>query len=401
LRRSEIAVHEAGARKAKNTCQICPIPIISEEVSPNHSPFMKMKSALVLTAAVSSVLFTAPKMEAQLGIPNVPFDLTYEQDPDGAGPITIGTPYRGGVQIFIEGLDAGVIYTNPVTGLPSIPVGTNTGAVSAATLNGLPQIPAPGGFGDDTWAIAFVTRIVDPVTNANVWTPLGKNQQITGMFYGAQDIWLRQNSLTNQEIASSGFTFEAYLQQGNTPVPSFAGILPSARTGIGQFPNFTNPPAPTNGASSLQLLARFQGTNGFFDPGLPDGIDTTATQFLGNFTSSVGAQGSGQGFATVDNTVGQRQFPGGPSIFESNFFKGIDSGVDLDKVTPGVQNSVLADARFVFSTQTLPNFNQPNRWTVAVTGPLETNVIPEPSSVLFGLSCLLPPLIRRRRSVAA
>jgi|GEM_PF-2566470 len=356
---------------------------------------MKKTKALkttILAIGIASTFIASSEVQAQLGIPNFPFDLTYEQDPDGFGPITIGTPFRGGVQIFVEGLDAGTLYSPLAVGTS---VGGN-GAGAIGILNSQFQTPAPNNRGDDTWGIGYVTRIVDPITNANVWTPLVKNQQITGMFYGAQDIFLRQDTATSQTIAAKGFTLDLYLQQGQLPVPSFAGVTPADRVagpaGLSQFPNFTNPPT-----ASLGLLARFNSTNGFLAPG-----GVTDTEFLAQFTASLGAQGSAQGFASVDNTMGQLQGIGGPSIFENNQFKGIESGIDLDPGTPGIQNDALADARFVFSTQTLPNFTQPNNWTVAVTGPILTNVIPEPSTVLFGFSCLVPALIgRRRKSVVA
>jgi hypothetical protein len=64
----------------------------------------------------------------------------------------------------------------------------------------------------------------------------------------------------------------------------------------------------------------------------------------------------------------------------------------------------MADVKISFQTNTSQNwFN--NTWTVADADPVQTNVIPEPTSALSGLACLAPILGmivgRRRKSVAA
>jgi len=307
--------------------------------------------------------------------------LTYEQDPDGIGGINIGDVYTGPVQIFIEGLSSGTVYA-PFSGPGGI-AGSASSAAGVGIMNGSvagPSTPtiasqAPGSIGgEDSWTIGFVTRIVDPFTNANIWTPLGKNQQITGIAYGGTDFWGRQDGPVTQTLASTGLTIELYEQTPQIPVPSFAGVLPTSRLAIDQFPNF----AP-NGSP---LIARFNTVTGFLDAGA--GI--TDTEVLTQFTNSVGAQGSVQGFAEVDNSVGQLIAPG-QNIFESNGFT-------------GVFNPNVADARFVFSLQTLPAGNP---WTTSVTGPIQTSVgtpttVPEPGSALAILACLTPALMLRTRS---
>jgi hypothetical protein len=310
-------------------------------------------------------------------LPAQALTLTYEQDPDGVGGINIGDVYTGPVQIFIEGLSAGTIY-NPFGGPGGI-AGSASSAVGVGIMDGTvvnaftPTIieQSPGSIGsEDVWAIGFVTRIVDPFTNANIWTPLGKGQQITGISYGQTDFWGQQSGSV-QTISGINQTIDLYEQTPLLPVPSLAGVLPTQRTGLDSYPNF----AP-NGSP---LIARFNTVNGFLDAGA--GI--TDTEVLTQFVNSVGAQGASQAFAEVDNTVGQQIAPG-QSIFENNGFT-------------GVFNSNLADARFVFSTQTLPTANP---WTVSITGPIETQVgtaVPEPGSALAILACLLPVASLRNR----
>ena len=58
-----------------------------------------------------------------------------------------------------------------------------------------------------------------------------------------------------------------------------------------------------------------------------------------------------------------------------------------------------ADARFTFTQQTLPGANP---WSVNINGPLQTLVVPEPSSMMTGIACLWPVigsfLARRRKA---
>ena len=305
--------------------------------------------------------------------------LAYEEDPDGAGPLTIGSPYSGPVDLVLRGVGSGTVYSS--FGPNGTTVGSSTpGTANAGVLmmDAVPQSPAPGRIApsEDQWGIGFISAIIDPATNAIVWSPSGKNSQITGIFYGGKDFFGRQDATLTQTIAQIGLSIDLYEQTGQIPAPSLAGTSPGQRTGPNTFPNF----APSGGPSTL--LGRFNSINGFLDAG----AGATDAEVVTTFTNSVGAQGSVQGFLSVDNSVGQQA--GGVSIFENNGFAGIF-------------NNNLADARFILAEQT----NSPsNPWLVSVNGPLNTSIVPEPSTFLTGLACMLPMFgaaLARRRATRA
>ena len=187
--------------------------------------------------------------------------LAYEVDPDGAGPLTVGSPYAGPVQFKFVNFDNGSLYATlppgPGVGYSGVPsaIGEATGvtaldAIQAAGagnaksngqyLSGLPA----GARLEDTWGILNTTNITD-LNGFDVWTPAGKGTQITGMFYGEQDIHIQNFSATENRINGVGLTLDLYEQPilGGTPfspVPGPADFPVGGRTGPTSYLNVTD-----------------------------------------------------------------------------------------------------------------------------------------------------------------
>lgn len=236
---------------------------------------------------------------------------------------------------------------------------------------------------EDQWGIVTVSKIVDLNTGATIWTPLGKNAQVIGSFYGGTDFFGRQDNVTTSTTVQKGLTLDLYEQMPFLPTPTFVGTDPNNRatTGPGtgntpasaDYPRFTEAVFPQ---INLQLALRATSTTGFLDAGVA-ALQQTA-EVVSTFVNSVGGQGSAQTYLQV---------VGGNSAFQfdTNGFSALFNGN-------------TADIQVILAQQTLP-FAQP--WDVSINGPLQANVIPEPSSVLAGLACIMPILagaLGRRRT---
>jgi hypothetical protein len=247
---------------------------------------------------------------------------------------------------------------------------------------------------EDLFGIVSVVEIRDISTNAVIWSPAGKNQQLVGTFYGGTDFWGRQDVVGQnlaQTTAQSGLRFNLYEQVPQVPEPNLAGITPGDRgTGLhleGTTPNAADFPFWTedqNGAAppNLTLALSLKGVSGFLDPsgGATIGLNQNV-EMLTTFVNSIGGQGNAQGFLEVDPNVGSG------AMIDSNAFAAIF-------------NSNTADARFTFAQQTLPNANP---WLISVNGPADTRLstaVPEPGTALAGVACFLGVLSRRWREKA-
>ena len=245
--------------------------------------------------------------------------------------------------------------------------------------------------GEDTFGIVSVVEIRDFNTNAVIWSPAGKNQQLVGTFFGGTDFWGRQDLVFGnqaQTTVQSGTRFNLYEQIPELPLPNISGISPADRgTGLhleGTTPNAADFPLWTedqNGPAlpNLTLALSLKAVSGFLDPsaGATFGLAQNA-EVLTTLVNSVGAQGNTQGFLEVDPTLGSG------AMIDNNQFAALF-------------NSNTADARFTFTQQTLPSANP---WTVSINGPADTRVaaIPEPGTIFAGLLTGIVALgIRRRK----
>lgn len=329
----------------------------------------------IVIAAISAAIGLSPSANA--------ISLAYET----AGPWgPAGTPFISGpIDFIFSGVADGTLYA------PFGPAGTVVGT-GAGVMDALPKITSPQAIGsEDSFGVLFVQQILDANTNAVIFSPAVKNQQLVGSFYGAADIWGRQDLggvNGTQTTAQSGFRINLYEQVPQAPNPNLAGVVPADRgTGLHlegttpnaqDFPRFTELPAGFPPPSSLTLALSLSGVTGFLDPsagatfGLDQLVETQST-----FVNSVGGQGNVQGFLEVDPTLGSGAM------------------IDNDQFA-ALFNTNTADARFTFTQQTLPGVNP---WLVSVNGPAQTVVVsvPEPGTIMAGLACIGMVLSSRRR----
>ena len=340
----------------------------------------------IALGALAAIISIAPTAKAIV--------LAYESDPDGAGPLTIGSPYLGQVQIkfnaFNEGSDYALVAP---TNLPPGPQGFNPGAgystASVATgitsLNGLAQTAVTNGFPgtvqpgsiEDQWGVGTITSILTP-GGAVVWSELGKGTQLTAVFHGEQDFHIAPNPLNPGAFGDSivsGVGLQLDIYEDGTPggsvdptTPFNPALGPGGRTGAATY--------LTASDGTLQLSLR--STAGFIstDLGLggPNaGFGGKATEYRANFNFG-SLTGDG---VTFFNVVGGAQ----QGVFDTN---GITSPAGNFNFGVGTAAS-FADFRATFTSN-------PGQFGFDVTAndPLTGNAVPEPTTVLAGLGCMLP-----------
>ena len=293
--------------------------------------------------------------------------LRFEQGPN------TGQLYTGPVQFDIVGRGSGTTYDdfNGPLYPPAGPTAGNTSAaLGVAAMDVLPQSLAPGRIApsEDQWGIGYVQDIIDPTSGFIVWSPAGKTDQLTAIFYGGKDFYGVQGSATSQTISSVGLTLDIYELGALNPAPVLGGSSPTfGRSGVnGEFfdSGLVGGKFSPNGA----LLSRFTSTKGF----LTNNGAATDTEILTTFVQSANGVGDVKGFFNAT--------PG--SIFDTNGF------------TSTTLAGLFADASVSLSeTTTTPFPPGPNQWLVNLGGQIQTNVaVPEPSTFLAGLGCLLPVL---------
>lgn len=238
---------------------------------------------------------------------------------------------------------------------------------------------------EDSWGIAAVTQIFrasNPLVP--IWDTVVDNQELTLMFYGAQDYYSRSTGAGNQTTDSIGLNADFYLQDkalpGYTPFSNL-GARPADIAGFSQandasFPTITdsNGTLFTAGVPVLKLRS----TSGFINaPGVLGGVDSEfQTTFNGNALN-----GSGLGSAFGDVVGGTLA-----ANYNTNSF-----------VSPYIAGKT-ADISIQFTTTTAGA----GPWLVSSQDPLRAVVVPEPTTVLAGLGCMVPILNslfgRRRKS---
>jgi hypothetical protein len=306
-------------------------------------------AGVALTALVASLGFS-PAANAQL-------NFVYEV---GSNPALVGQSYSGGaITIKYSNFDMGTVYD-----VAPGSYGSSVPATGETTLNGLAQTAATGSInGEDSWGIAVVSSIEDGNGNT-IWSPAGKGQQLTVMFYGAKDFHLVQNGLS-QEISSTGLHIDMYVQNFSDPgFTAYDGTLGS--TGRNSQASYDN---VTDGTLVLAL----ESTAGFlFGAGDHGGL---ATEFYSRFQPGVGGLGS-----SYLNVVG--------GSMATNF--------DSNSVT-SLFTSNVADFYAEFTTATS---NVPSDWLVRSHDPVSGAflAVPEPSTYgLMAAGALIGIVALRRR----
>ena len=305
---------------------------------------------------------------------------------ESAGPWgPAGTPYIGQVQIKFNAANEGSQYVTPV-----VPQGFNPGAgystASVATgitsLNGLPQTAAANGFPgtlnpsvEDQWGVGRVTSILTPGGDT-VWSELGKGTQLTAIFHGEQDFHIAPNPLNpTQDTFVGGAGLQLDIWEDGTPggtvdpVTPFSTLAgPAGRTGAASYLTATDGVLQL----SLRSVAGFIHTD-LLSGGPSPGFGGKAVEYqsLFNFGSL-----TGEGATFFDVVGGAQQ-----AMFNTN---GINSPASDFNFGVGTAAS-FTDFRATFTLT--PGVNG---FDVTANDPLTGNAVPEPTTVLAGLGCMLP-----------
>ncbi|HEX2852055.1 MAG TPA: PEP-CTERM sorting domain-containing protein [Opitutaceae bacterium] len=307
----------------------------------------------VAAVALLASLGLASKANAQLL-------LSYETTTSGHA---IGEAFTGGEFVIkYFNFDMGTVYSplgapGTAAGFGQNGTGTQTVAGGTATLNGLPRAEATGdnpNGGEDSWGIAKVEGIFDS-SGGRIWSQDVKGQELTVMFYGAQDFYVQQVENGYQEINSAGLHVDLYLQSvGGPGYTAYNPLLGSGgRTGTNSYTTVTD------GTMILSTVstAGFMFNNGTFGG--------QATEFRTNFNAGSG----GLGEAYLNVTGGSMA-----SVFNTN---SVTSPVSL------ANNPALRADLFAQFTTDLTSVSD---WLVSSQDPVRGNLItavPEPST--YGL----------------
>jgi hypothetical protein len=320
---------------------------------------------------------------ASEGAPLIP--LVYENGPN------VGNTFGGGpLDLVIVAYDSGTTYPVVVSrgysGAPTAPgdegaLGLDTvqegvedldaivgkvNAIGASTTAGSFDAHPGDGRREDTWGVGRVTNIRDS-SGFDVWTPGGKGQELTFMFYGEQDFYVEQTSPTEQFINGVGMRVDFYLDL----TPDFDQTLGSSgRTGDATYTT----------ATDGTLVLASHSVPGFINAsGVFGGL---ASAFESQFALST-LSGRGSTFLELD-----------PGTTDYDVFN-TDTWPSL-----GAQSDPTADFRVNWSITANSGVGGTNDWLVVADGPISASAVPEPSSlVLAGIAAgWLFRCCRRRRA---
>ncbi len=271
----------------------------------------------------------------------------------------------------------------------SAPVGArNTGAIPGAG----------GSLAEDSWGIAVIQQIFrsDNLVTP-VWNAAADNQQLTTLFYGTQDFYGKQVSLglnpgpqdDSMTIASRGLQIDVYLSD----------------TTLGSHTSFT-PGNPALAANRPADDAYLTVTDSNF--GLNSGTATTARPVLTMRSDSGFLRGTGDfgGLATEFETtsIGTSLNLAGSGAAFLSVAPTLGGTGSLNSLwdTNGFLSPHVAGKRADFSLQFTATVDGSGDWLLSSQDPFRGSVIPEPTTALIGLGCMLPMLTgafgRRRKS---
>jgi len=311
-------------------------------------------------ATVGAAVFCVNVAHAAVTIP-----LIYENGPK------VGQAYTSGpLTIQVTNYEVGTLYNSIApgasvgyTGAPS-PAGYQAGvsqldAIAAAlppNAQNRGLYPGLNGGQEDGWGILEVNNIKD-ASGFNLFTPAGKGEQLTGIFYGEQDFSLTQSTPTMQNYSGVGLQADFFL----SPVQNFD---PTGGTSVR---NASNGYA---GATTGNFVMHVGSVPGFINaPGVFGG---TATEFQSSFDY---ADGTGRGQAFADIAPGTPEY----SILHTGGFAS----------AYGFGN---ADLNFTYTDGPAGISN----WLVQSNDPIKANAVPEPASLgVIGL--IGAALLGRRR----
>jgi len=275
--------------------------------------------------------------------------LTYEEAGGGhnVGDVFLG----GGFRINLDDLDMGTLYpttTGTTTaGWGENGTGTQTLAGGQATLDSIQTAPAKGAIGsEDSWGVARVKSITDSA-GFTIWSELGKNAQLTVMFYGEQDFYVKTDDNT-QTADGTGLHADLYLQSKSdgayTPYDPTHGS--AFRTGLSTYTTVTD---------GEKILTTVSVPGFLHSAGQAGGL---ATEFESHFIANSTTLGGGKAYLNVTGGTNATQFD--TNGFTSLFAPGTaDLSAEFTTGALGVPgNPAVSDW--------LANSNDPIRGTAAV-----------------------------------
>lgn len=253
---------------------------------------------------------------------------------------------------------------------------SNNVAVGAALTDAVELTHAAGAFAlssfgnglEDLWGVALVKRIDDesiPGSPVTVWTEATSQQQLTVMFYGAQDFFLRQDSSFSQTIAAAGLRADLWLSETN--LPGFSAFSPNGTAGR------TAPASYITGTDGLPVLTLASQPNFLRDTGDLGGPATEVERAVGSVVT-------GSGYFSVAPTLG------GIGILNADW--------DSNRFAAPYGNNT-ADFHFEFASTALGT----NYWDAESIDPIRGSVVPavpEPATGLAALACVGPIVWSRR-----
>jgi hypothetical protein len=296
--------------------------------------------------------------------------LIYEEGPNYGQPFVAGP-----VTIKLTNFEVGTVYPNyaPGTGFGFGALGADASVCAGVTtLDGLATSPAgslplgpctgvdPNGPNrEDSWGIAKVTRIEDVYSDA-LWTPAGKGQEITVLFYGEQDFYLEQVNADEQWIDGAGMRADLYSEPLPTATAFNATGGTGARTAANTYPTVTD---------GTLILTTISVPGHIHQAGVAGGL---ATEFEARFNGA-SLTGDGEAFLSVTGGADAAQF-------------------NHDTFAPLAAGLPTADIRVQFDTAPTPVAD----WLVTSWGPIVAQV-PEPGSLALLVVGAAVLAVRRRR----
>jgi hypothetical protein len=258
-------------------------------------------AALALLVSIS----LSPVARAQL-------TLRYEE---AGGGHAIGDAFTGGgFRINLQDFDMGSLYPNLGATGTSVGFGQGGSAVSVqtgiSTLDGTQMSGATGarttlttinGVGqtgtlgtEDSWGIARITQITDS-SGFVIWSEAAKNQQLTVVFYGEKDFYIRQLASGFQQIDGVGLHVDLYLQdKSNGSYTAYDPTLGSGgRIDLNHYATVTDSNG-TTAALGVPILTTVSTSDFIHDAGTLGGM---STEFTSNFNQTSG--GDGQAYLSV------------------------------------------------------------------------------------------------------
>lgn len=284
----------------------------------------------------------------------------------------------GGIKMKFTDLDMGTVYPNlapsPVSYGNPANVASGVAILDALTLLGNQATGAKGGspFGngiEDSWGIADVTQIfANPGSATNpIFTAFVKGFELNAVFYGAQDFAVRINPDGSQSTESVGLRIDLY----RNPIGTYdtAKLLGSA----GHLTQNSYALISAGGPATLELS--FLSTPGGY-------LGNALTEFQTTYSPGLG--GTGSAYLNVIGGLSAAQF----DTNSINLASGGKADISINFTTRGTLDN----------TNSIPGGTD---WLLSSEDPLLGAVVPEPTTVLAGLGCLLPMLLGRRRKSAS